>query len=76
MPSYKFQNEKDRYVKFEDHVSLVSGSEVFSRPSFLYVETAKSKNASKEGAAAAGAGMERTNEDQILISFDKPSKLK
>ena len=74
MPSYKFQNEKDRYVKFEDHVSLVSGSEIFSRASYLYVETAKSKNPTKE--TTASTGMEKTNEDQILMSFDKPSKLK
>lgn len=74
MPSYKFQNEKDRYVKFEDHVTLVSGSEIFSRASYLYVETAKSKNTSKE--ANFGMMMDRANEDPILMSFDKSSKLK
>ena len=85
LPSYKFQSEREKLVKFDDHVYLSSGSEITARNSFLYVDlksssantnTANRPSLNNTAPQATLSNTETDDDDRILISLDKSSKLK
>ena len=76
LPSYKFQSEKDKLIKFADHVYLCSGSDQVSRNAFLYIDVKSDAAIRESEPSREGAGDSGTEDDQILISIDKSSRLK
>ncbi len=74
MPCYKYQNERDKFIRFSDDIYISSSLENLNKEAFLGLVTKKVVDAKPRKYSMEEEESENDLNDDFMINFDKKTK--